>query len=605
MTRTTPGRVGSVGAPGFCVVRFRILLGVLCATTKLLGPAVVRADSLDPTPMFCGRPVSSALGAGATQALRFSLGTGTTFLLEAIDTSGTIGALRLRVPDTAIDTCQGNFILASTGSSGTTEVSACSGGRAGTYTASLVVISDGPDNCGVPLPCRTAVPGSIDPAGEVDSYSFSGVEGEDVTVRATNTGTTIGALRLRVFDPAGLQVSGGDACPARALSLRLPRTGMYTVLVSSCSGPQRGTYSVAWEPTTCPAATTPGLVAYVANADSGTLSVVDGATNTVQLVAPIAARGQAELGQPMGLAITPNGGFAYVTYGNASNATVINTSTNLRAASIPVGLENAAVTVDPEGTFAYSIANGFRGIAVINTATSRTTAVVAPEIGESTSIAVTPDGRAIYVMSDDLSGLVSVTTNDYQIASFTPLDLGLYDALAISPSGDAIYTGTQDGITVVDPITHQPSGQIEMSEPFAIVFAADGRTAYASQVDDGKVAVIDTAALRVSALISVAQNPGGLALPPDGTQLYVTDITSTANEPGLFIVDTATRQIVGSLATLGDGPTDVELTVPPQGLCVGDARGQTEVIITELVRSVGYSLDGCPGRFPMSVAPLP
>ena len=85
----------------------------------------------------------------------------------------------------------------------------------------------------------------------------------------------------------------------------------------------------------------------------------------------------------------------------------------------------------------------------------------------------------------------------------------------------------------------------------------------------------------------------------------MTDITSAANEPGLFVVDTATRQIIGSLATLGDGPTGVELTVPPQGLCVGDARGQTEVIVTELVRDVGYSLNGCPGRFPMSVAPLP
>jgi len=605
MTRTTPAHVRGVGAPRFRVARFVILVGALCATTGLLRPAVGGADPLDPIPMFCGRPASSTLNAGATQSLRFSLETGSTFLLEAIDTSGTIGPLRLRVPDAGIDTCQGNFVLASTGNSGTVEVSACSGGRAGTYTASLVVISDGPDNCGVPLPCRTAVAGRIDPAGEVDSYSFDGVEGDDVTVRVTNTGTTIGALRLRVFDPAGLQVSGGDSCPARPLQLRLPRTGTYTVLVSSCSGPQRGTYSVAWEPTTCPAATPPGMLAYVANADSGTLSVVDISTNTVQLVAPIAARGQAELGIPMGLAITPNGGFAYVTYGTASNATVINTSTNLRTASIPVGLDNAAVTVHPAGTFAYTIANGFGGIAVVDTMTSRTTAVVAPEIGESTTIAVTPDGSAIYVVSDDLGGLASITTSDYEIASFTPLDLGLYDALAISPGGDAVYTGTLEGITVVDPVTHQPSGQIEMSEPFAIVFAADGRTAYASLVDDGKVAVIDTAALRVSALIPVAQNPGGLALPPDGTRLYVTDITSTAHEPGLFIVDTTTQQIVESLATLGDGPTDVELTVPPQGLCVGNARGQTEVTIDELVRSVGYSLTECPGRFPMSVAPPP
>jgi YVTN family beta-propeller protein len=346
-------------------------------------------------------------------------------------------------------------------------------------------------------------------------------------------------------------------------------------------------------------------MAYVANADSGTLSVIDTGSTTVQLVAPIADPAQAKLSEPMGLAITPNGGFAYMTYGTASNATVINTSTNLRTASVPVGLNNAAITVHPAGTFVYTIANGFGGIAVIDTVTNRTIAVVAPEIGESTSIAVTPDGTAIYVVSDDLGGVASVSTSDYQIASFTPLDLGLYDALAISPSGNAIYTGTLDGITVVDPVTHQPSGQIAMSEPFAIVFAPDGRTAYASVVDDGKVAVIDTAALRVSALITVAENPGGLALSSDGAQLYVTDITSTANEPGLFIVDTASQQIVRSVATLGDGPTDVELTVPPQGLCVGDARGQTEVIITELVRSVGYSLDGCPGRFPMSVAPPP
>ena len=70
--------------------------------------------------------------------------------------------------------------------------------------------------------------------------------------------------------------------------------------------------------------------AYVTNALSNTVSVIDTATNTVIATVPVGFT-------PEGVAITPNGAFAYVANFNNNTLSVIAAATNTVVATIPVG----------------------------------------------------------------------------------------------------------------------------------------------------------------------------------------------------------------------------------------------------------------------------
>src|SRR5438270_468762 len=90
--------------------------------------------------------------------------------------------------------------------------------------------------------------------------------------------------------------------------------------------------------------------AYVTDANSNTVSVIDTATNTVVATVPVGVT-------PGGVAITPNGAFAYVTNENSSTVSVISTATNTVVATVPVGVFPRGVAVTPNGSFAY-VADG-------------------------------------------------------------------------------------------------------------------------------------------------------------------------------------------------------------------------------------------------------
>jgi len=103
-----------------------------------------------------------------------------------------------------------------------------------------------------------------------------------------------------------------------------------------------------------------GKRAYVANANSNTVSVIDTATNTV-VATVLPGTG------PIGVAITPDGKYAYVTNINSGDGSVIDTTSNTVVATI--GLGGA-----PEGVTQM----GSPSLRTANTPMSRISVVVSP-----------------------------------------------------------------------------------------------------------------------------------------------------------------------------------------------------------------------------------
>src|SRR5260370_5301340 len=137
-----------------------------------------------------------------------------------------------------------------------------------------------------------------------------------------------------------------------------------------------------------------GAFAYVTNYNSNSVSVIDTATNTVTGTVTVGTG-------PWGLAITPNGAFAYVTNYTSYSVSVISTTTNAVVATVPiiVGLTGSpawGVAITPNGAYAYVTTPGSNNVSVINTATNTVVAAVTVGCGP-TSVAITPSLALAYV----------------------------------------------------------------------------------------------------------------------------------------------------------------------------------------------------------------
>ncbi|PEQ55453.1 hypothetical protein CN469_28295 [Bacillus cereus] len=76
----------------------------------------------------------------------------------------------------------------------------------------------------------------------------------------------------------------------------------------------------------------------MANQVDNNVSVIDTNSNTVVATVPVG-------NNPFGVAITPDGSFAYVTNFNIANVSVIDTSSNTVVTTVPVGISPFGVAI--------------------------------------------------------------------------------------------------------------------------------------------------------------------------------------------------------------------------------------------------------------------
>jgi YVTN family beta-propeller protein len=148
-----------------------------------------------------------------------------------------------------------------------------------------------------------------------------------------------------------------------------------------------------------------GTTVYVANQFSGTVSVIDTATNTVVDTVTVE-------GFPYGVAVHPDGTTVYVSTVATGTVSVIDTATNTVVDTVTVGLSPMSVAVHPNGGAVY-VANQFSGtVSVVDTATNRVVDTVTMGYGPA-GVAVHPDGSSVYVANEinDTVPVIDTATN--------------------------------------------------------------------------------------------------------------------------------------------------------------------------------------------------
>jgi YVTN family beta-propeller protein len=109
--------------------------------------------------------------------------------------------------------------------------------------------------------------------------------------------------------------------------------------------------------------------AYITNLNSNNVSVIDIATNTVKATVHVG-------GQPLGVAVNPEGTKVYVANELSNTVSVIDTTTNTVTATVHVGTSPYGVAVNPAGTKVYVANLNSNTVSVIDTTTNTVTTSV-------------------------------------------------------------------------------------------------------------------------------------------------------------------------------------------------------------------------------------
>jgi serine/threonine-protein kinase len=225
-------------------------------------------------------------------------------------------------------------------------------------------------------------------------------------------------------------------------------------------------------------------------------------------------------------------------------------------ASLTTGKMPAEIALSPDGATAYVTNQGSGTVSVIDTLTGR--AVVDPiPVGEKpNSVAVAAGGARAYVTSTGAGTLSVIDTATNRVTTVVPVG-GFTDGLAVTPDGRRAYVGVADtGVVVpVDIAAGRVLGPpIHVGEqPYGMALGRNGTQLYVPNYGSDTLSVIDTTRDTVITTVPVGDAPIGVVVSPNGSTLYVANETSGT----VTVVDTATNKVLGEPVTIGKTPLGI------------------------------------------------
>ena len=277
---------------------------------------------------------------------------------------------------------------------------------------------------------------------------------------------------------------------------------------------------------TIPVGQQPGRVAITP--DGGRAYVTNFGSDTVTVLgSKLGAETVRVSRQPSVVAITPNGKFAYVTGNGSADVSVLDTAQRAVVATVPVGQRPSGLAVTPDGSHVYVAVQAAAAVAVIDTATNTVSATL--HASEPAAVAMSPDGRYAYVTNFGVGigpGSVSVidtATNTVTATIPTGVTPG---SIAASPDGAHVYVTnfSSDTVTVIDTASHAVTSTVQVGQnPANLAVSPDSQHVFVTNQDDDTLSVLDAGSDTVATTVPIGPQPNGVAIAPDGHSGYVTN----------------------------------------------------------------------------------
>jgi 6-phosphogluconolactonase (cycloisomerase 2 family) len=230
--------------------------------------------------------------------------------------------------------------------------------------------------------------------------------------------------------------------------------------------------------------------------------------------------------------------------------------------------------------------------------------------GVPTSIALLGGGTALVTPTgpDTNQASVIALASD-QVVAQVPLDARAISALT-APDSQTVYLGTNDGrILEYDVASSTVTGAIDLNLPRSranhLALNPAGTLLYASSFTTGTISEIDLASQSVARLLIVGGQPQGIAVSPEGHELYVADEAGTGHINVYDIVGDVLESSIPSGATSSaGGPFGLAMSPDGAAVYVGvidtDGPGLIQVINTD-TRTIERTITSC-GGIPRRIA---
>jgi YVTN family beta-propeller protein len=330
---------------------------------------------------------------------------------------------------------------------------------------------------------------------------------------------------------------------------------------------------------------------YAANGFYRTLSVVDGATDTVTAAVPID-------GMTQEVAANPATDMAYVAYQDYTDSSgrvaVVDGATNAVNTTIDTGGNSiGSLAVDSATNTTYALAGDFdpntleyvrSWVSVIDGSTNAATATIDLP-GHMEDIAVNPVTGTVFLADFTNARLLVIDASTNQITGTIPIG-GYPRSVTVNPATNTVYVATSSDIAVVDGATNTVTTTIPAPANTyyngAVAVDASTNTVFARQDGNGQssLVVIDaatntvasTVSLGSDAVFSLAANPttgrvyGGsrsnaiTVFAPAGPTFTYSGVSQPINADGSSVFKAGSTVPVKFAVTDSDGASVADLT---------------------------------------------
>jgi YVTN family beta-propeller protein len=224
---------------------------------------------------------------------------------------------------------------------------------------------------------------------------------------------------------------------------------------------------------------------YVANEDSNTVSVIDGATNAVAATVTVG-------NTPFAAAVNAVTGQVYIANAGSNTVSVIDGATNTVAATVTVGNDPVGVAVNAVTGQVYVANEGSGNVSVINGATNVVTATVT--VGtDPVGVAVNAVTGQVYVANEGSNTVSVIDGATNTVAATVPVGNAPFGAAVNAVTGQVYVTNAGSGtVSVIDGATNTVTATVTVgTQPEAVaVNAVTGQVYVANEVNNN-VTVID------------------------------------------------------------------------------------------------------------------
>jgi YVTN family beta-propeller protein len=264
---------------------------------------------------------------------------------------------------------------------------------------------------------------------------------------------------------------------------------------------------------------------YVANSASGTVTVINGADNTTATVTVGS--------NPVGLAVNTVSNKIYVANKNDNSVTVINGADN-STATVTAGTGPMAAAVNAASNKIYVANFGSNNVTVINGA-DNSTATVAAGTGPA-AVAVNAVTNTIYVANENSNNVTVITGANNSTATVgagtSPV------ALAVNPVSNTVYVANLNSgnVTVINGSGNTTTTVTIGTSPAAL--AVDVVTNQIYVANSGNPVVIHGAD-NTTTFVPATSNLSVVAMDPVTNKIYFTGRNTT----GMTVIDGATNNI--------------------------------------------------------------